>query len=86
MGEPLYRCLTPNGYSNTNDQWLNSDALLKRIDFSKHLSDLVHDDKSELILDSLGRTWSTNTLNTVQAADPKMKSVLLLGSPEFVYY
>ena len=33
MGEPLYRCLTPNGYSNTNDQWLNPDALLKRIDF-----------------------------------------------------
>jgi uncharacterized protein (DUF1800 family) len=86
MGEPLYRCLTPNGYSNTNDQWLNSDALLKRIDYSKKLTGLVKLDTSETIMDSLGHNWSANTLNTVQSSDPKMKSVLLLSSPEFVYY
>lgn len=86
MGEPLYRCLTPNGYSNTNDQWLNSDALLKRIDFSKKLLSYFKEDTSEVILNDLGQIWSSNTLNTVQAADPRMKSVLLLSSPEFVYY
>ena len=86
MGEPLYRCLTPNGYSNTNDQWLNSDALLKRIDFSKKLSNFIRDDTADTALSSFGKTWTKNTWDTVETADPKMKLVLLLSSPEFVYY
>src|SRR5207237_152024 len=35
MGEPLYRCLTPDGYAATSDLWLNSDALMRRIDFAR---------------------------------------------------
>jgi hypothetical protein len=34
----------------------------------------------------MGKTWSANTLGTVKAAEPKLQSALLLGSPEFVYY
>ena len=87
MGEPLYRCLTPNGYSASNDQWLNSDALLKRIDFSKGLGRfLTNADYSQTIMGSMGQNWSKNTLDTVQQAEPKMRPVLLLGSPEFVNY
>ena len=37
MGEQLYHNLAPDGYANTNDHWLNSDALLKRIDVAKRL-------------------------------------------------
>jgi uncharacterized protein (DUF1800 family) len=86
MGEPLYRCLTPNGYTNTNDQWLNSDALLKRIEFAKRLSGLLDVNASDTILSAFDRDWSANTLNTIQIADPKMKAALALSSPEFVYY
>jgi uncharacterized protein (DUF1800 family) len=86
MGEPLYRCLTPNGYSNTNDQWLNSDALLKRIDFAKKLSGFLGQDRTESIMSALGGIWSANTRATVEKAESGMKPILLLSSPEFVYY
>lgn len=86
MGEPLYRCLTPNGYSNTNDQWQNSDALLKRIDFSKRLSGFLDDKAPDTIMTAMGKTWTPNTLNTAQNAEPRMKTALLLSSPEFMFY
>jgi len=86
MGEPPYRCLTPNGYANTNDQWMNSDALLKRIDFSKKFSDYLNDQSTQTLLRDLGSNWSETTLGAVRAADPKLRAALLMGSPEFVYY
>ncbi len=86
MGEPLYRFLTPNGYANTNDQWLNSDALLKRIDFAKKLAGFLDANSPETIESALGNSWTTNTLKTVKDADPKQRATLLLSSPEFVYY
>ena len=88
MGEPLYRCLTPNGYANTNDQWMNSDALLKRIDFTKALTRSAAEDaeKTNAIEISLGRLFSANTSQTVQSADAKLRPILLLNSPEFLYY
>ncbi len=39
MGEPLYRCLPPTGYPNTGDRWMNSAALIARLNFSLALSD-----------------------------------------------
>lgn len=88
MGEPLYRCLTPNGYSNTNDQWLNSDALLKRIDFTKGLSRFLDGrDPSQSIFASRGDAWSASTVKAVgDASDARLKPALLLSSPEFVNY
>ncbi len=38
MGMPLYRYQTPDGYKNTRDVWLSSDAMTKRIDFAMALS------------------------------------------------
>lgn len=37
LGEPLYGCLTPDGYKNTRDAWLNPDALTLRISFATAL-------------------------------------------------
>jgi uncharacterized protein (DUF1800 family) len=34
LGMPLYGCLTPDGYKNTEDAWLNPDALTRRINFA----------------------------------------------------
>ncbi len=38
MGEPLYRCLPPTGYPNTGEQWMNSAALIDRLNFALSLS------------------------------------------------
>lgn len=31
LGMPLYGCLTPDGYKNTQDVWINADAMTRRI-------------------------------------------------------
>jgi uncharacterized protein (DUF1800 family) len=37
LGMPLYACQTPNGYSNTQDTWLNPDAMMTRLSFATAL-------------------------------------------------
>jgi uncharacterized protein (DUF1800 family) len=86
MGEPLYHCLTPNGYAATNDQWLNSDALLKRIDFNKRLSGYLDIIAGQSVYEALGSNWTSNTYDSTRNAEPKLRAAMLLSSPEFVYY
>jgi uncharacterized protein (DUF1800 family) len=38
LGEPLYRKLEPTGYSNMNAEWVNSGALLGRMNFALALT------------------------------------------------
>ncbi len=37
LGMPLYQCQTPDGYKNTQDAWLNPDAMMRRLDFATAL-------------------------------------------------
>jgi hypothetical protein len=37
LGMPTYGCLTPNGYSNTQDGWLNPEAMMARLSFATAL-------------------------------------------------
>jgi uncharacterized protein (DUF1800 family) len=37
LGMPLYGCQTPNGYKDTQEAWLNPDALTRRITFATAL-------------------------------------------------
>jgi uncharacterized protein (DUF1800 family) len=38
MGEPLYLCQPPTGYADTSDAWVNSGALLARLNFALALT------------------------------------------------
>jgi len=38
LGMPLFGCLTPDGYKNTEDAWLSPDATARRIDFAEVLA------------------------------------------------
>ncbi|MEH1956548.1 MAG: DUF1800 domain-containing protein [Nostoc sp.] len=38
LAMPLYRCQTPDGYKNTADVWLNSDAMNRRLSFAAALA------------------------------------------------
>jgi len=38
LGEPLYRKQEPTGYSNMNSEWVNSAALLNRMNFALQLA------------------------------------------------
>jgi uncharacterized protein (DUF1800 family) len=37
LGMPLYGCQPPTGYSNTADKWVNTGALLNRMNFALRL-------------------------------------------------
>jgi len=37
LGQPLYMCLTPDGYKNTQEAWLNPDAMMWRLTFATAL-------------------------------------------------
>jgi uncharacterized protein (DUF1800 family) len=87
MGQPLYRCVTPNGYANTKQQWLNPDALLKRVDFAKGLKRFdVAGEHEQAIFDSFSALLSAESLKVLEQTPPNQKTVLLLNSPEFLYY
>ena len=34
LGQPLYGCLTPDGYACTENAWLDSDAMVRRLSFA----------------------------------------------------
>ena len=38
IGEPLYQCLTPNGYSDKSSAWISTGSLLNRLNFAIALS------------------------------------------------
>ena len=38
IGEPLYQCLTPNGYSDKASTWVSTGALLNRVNFAVALT------------------------------------------------
>ena len=101
LGMPLYGCLTPDGYKNTETAWVNPDSLLRRLDFATALAsgklpigkqvqvlDLMEQKSpinSEFLKSVLTEEFSAETLHTVDEAPPQLRSALLLGSREFMY-
>jgi len=91
LGMPLYGCQTPDGYKNTQDAWLNPDALTRRITFASALAagrlPLAGD---ALALDAvrlestLGGIISGRTRDMVAQSPPSLRAAMLLGSPDFM--
>ena len=83
LGMPLYGCQTPDGYKNTQDAWLNPDALSRRIAFATSLSQQLDAQALQL---ALGDAISAQTQATVAANPPKLRAAMLLGSPDFMQH
>ncbi len=87
QGQPLYGCLTPDGYKNTKDAWLNSDALLKRINFATALGGAGNLQPYDQVLRTVnGGQLSERTSAVIDKSGEQFKTALLLGSPEFMSY
>jgi uncharacterized protein (DUF1800 family) len=96
LGMPLYGCLTPDGYKNTEDAWLSPDATTQRIGFATALA------RGDLPLYSakgvagarpvdaaplhalLGSTLTEATRRAIIEAPQGLRAALLLGSPDFM--
>ncbi len=92
QGMPIYGCVTPDGYKNTKEAWLNSDTLLKRIGFaagiaSGRMRNVCPEPPDYTVVGTVfGATLSPNTVRVITKAPDKIKLALLLGSPEFMLY
>jgi uncharacterized protein (DUF1800 family) len=93
QGQPTYAYLTPDGYKNTKEAWLNSDSLLKRINFATALgmgtlkgNSYTPPEYRRLGATIAGSRFSPQTVTTIAAQPEELRSALLLGSPEFMYY
>jgi uncharacterized protein (DUF1800 family) len=87
LGMPLYGCQTPDGYKNTQDAWLNPDALSRRIGFATTFANNVAPGVDALALQAtLGGAISERTRATVAGSPEPLRAAMLLGSPDFMQH
>jgi len=131
LGQPLYGCQTPDGWHDTEADWLNPNAITQRVNFATALASgklplqrvddpdapvgpngnapaagnglkamerqtdraLARDEAAEgstppvepaTLLATLGPAISDKTRAAVAAAQPALRSALVLGSPDFM--
>jgi uncharacterized protein (DUF1800 family) len=99
LGMPLYGCQPPTGYADRAEAWVNSGALLNRMNFAVALAGgrlpgvqiapwiatrTAPDARAALVNDVLAGDVSASTSATVARAGATPQAVaLVLGSPEF---
>ena len=87
LSMPLYMCVPPTGYRNTQDAWLNPQAMLQRIAFATAISNDTLNRESpveyERVVGNIG-SLSPQTERVI-ANSPKLRTALILGSPEAMY-
>jgi len=99
LGMPPYQCQPPTGYADRADAWVNTGALLSRMNFAVALTDgrlrglraptsllnaPVETARDTITDEVLAGDLSSSTRTTVEkAARPSQAVALLLGSPEF---
>jgi len=87
LGMPLYLCQPPTGYADRADAWVNTGALLNRMNFALQLvgGKMRGVDAGTASAGTvLGGDVSPATAATIaKAGDPRQVAALTLGSPEF---
>ena len=88
VGMPIYMYDSPTGYGNTEDDWLNPQAMLQRIGYASAISkgalEPATPPKYELLAQNMGKL-SRHTKKVIAKSPPELRAVLLLGSPEAMY-
>jgi uncharacterized protein (DUF1800 family) len=94
LGEPIYRKLEPTGYSNVNSEWVNSSALLGRMNFALalaankvpgvHLEPVPGGDAQTIARALLFQDMTEPTRVAIEKGSrPEAIAGLVLGSPDF---
>jgi len=99
LGMPIYGCQTPDGYKNTQDAWLNPDAMTRRLSFATQLAQghwVASNDTSSTtslpapainaiqLMQTLGDRFSPQTRQAIATSFPQLQTALVLGSPDFM--
>ena len=97
LGMPLYACQPPTGYADRADAWVNTGALLNRMNFAVSLTRSAGRGgglgaapagaltSPEVVEHELlgGEVSASTTATVARATEPALALALLLGSPEF---
>jgi uncharacterized protein (DUF1800 family) len=87
---PLFGCLTPDGYKNTEDAWLSPDATTRRISFATALvgaskvAGAAQTADAERLDTIFGSTLSDATRTAIKESPKGLHAALILGSPDFM--
>jgi uncharacterized protein (DUF1800 family) len=88
LGMPLYQCQPPTGYKDTADAWVNTGALVSRMNFALTLAgnklrgiSVASLPTADQIL--AGDLSETTRATIAKATDPPQIAALTLGAPEF---
>lgn len=88
LGMAPYNCITPDGYKNTEDVWLNPDAVLRRLSFATGIARGRLNGNQPVdavkLAQALGNSFSTHTQEVLNDTPPQLRSTLILGSPEMM--
>jgi uncharacterized protein (DUF1800 family) len=90
QGQPLYGCLTPDGYKSTEMTWLTPEVINQRLNFANAIGQgrlrgvsSVRSNGDQL-LQTLALSVSSRTREKISIAPPELRVALLLGSPDFM--
>jgi uncharacterized protein (DUF1800 family) len=91
LGMPLYQCQPPTGYKDTADAWVNTGALVGRMNFAVQLaagrlpSTTVNVQSGLSLISAVlaGDVSETTRTTVARATTPEQMAALTLGSPEF---
>jgi uncharacterized protein (DUF1800 family) len=88
LGMPLYQCQPPTGYKDTADAWVNTGALVSRMNFALTLAGNKLRGVSVASLPTadevlVGDLSETTRATIAKAGDAQQMAALTLGSPEF---
>src|SRR6267154_1335409 len=91
LGQPLYGCMTPDGYRDTEAAWLSPDASLLRVNFAKALASghLPFADGQKAVdpaplMTLIGLALSDKTRAVIRPVTGELRAALILGSPDFM--
>jgi uncharacterized protein (DUF1800 family) len=85
---PSFRCVTPDGYSNTQETWLNPQAMLQRTGFATAIAKGILNKNSPVEIQQLEQnlvTISPRTKQVLEQTPVKLRTALMMGSPEAMY-
>ena len=94
LGMPLYMCQPPTGYKDTGDAWINTGALVSRMNLALRLSagqlhgttvdaSAIRSPQSAIDGFLFGEASETTRATIAKATDSPKMLALTLGAPEF---
>lgn len=97
LGMPLYGCLTPDGYKNTQSAWLNPDSMMMRLSFATalghgnvrldpgNMDPVTPEQLAHQLFGTLSGLFTPQQIATIDSQPLPLRAGLILGSPQFQY-